>query len=213
MNIGHGNRSKELFSPQNLARWPFTSNPDKLIHAVPVNLPNHWILLVFNFPLKTCNLYDSLFGFEASGQKALGHIKSFFEFKWKVDWSGWTFNTPVCPKQQDGTSCGAFVCKFASVISAGQLPPKSWDACTVRQEIHDQLLKVQPPEMQASAALIHQSVQSKLPFPAILSSLASKIGSISPVASKQLEAYMTALVILISKCVALLFVFSFNSFP
>lgn len=99
---------------------------DKIL--IPINQPNHWVLVVINFAKKTVEYYDSLFGEDST---CANYILRWLGDEWADKYktnpkykdcnprvSGWSIVYPKdIPRQRNGYDCGVFTCKNAECLS------------------------------------------------------------------------------------------------
>lgn len=99
---------------------------DKIL--IPINQPNHWVLVVINFAKKAVEYYDSLYGEDSTCTSLiLRWLGDEWEDKYKKDpkykdcdpkVSGWSIVYPKnIPRQRNGYDCGVFTCKNAECLS------------------------------------------------------------------------------------------------
>ncbi len=101
----------------------------------PINQGFHWCLVVAYPRQLKLVYYDSLGGqdtlclrlieafFQARGE--INPAETRFKMKWTLEYIGPDSEEPI-PRQEDGVSCGLFVCALADVLTAGGGPSGRW---------------------------------------------------------------------------------------
>jgi hypothetical protein len=90
----------------------------------------HWTLAVANINKRSFEYYDSLD--MGAGATWIGILRTYFsklseKYQLHENFDAWPsvyYDKDVIPKQEDGVSCGVFVCKYMECISRGLEPWK-----------------------------------------------------------------------------------------
>ena len=98
------------------------------IWMIPLQVGNnHWVLFVIIFKHRIILLLDSMHDEKHLDNDALVALQIATSFSMRlrrgavVDWTEWTLYYPKdIPQQDDGSSCGVFVCIYAHSICTGQ---------------------------------------------------------------------------------------------
>mmetsp|Transcript_25279 Transcript_25279/g.60006 ORF Transcript_25279/g.60006 Transcript_25279/m.60006 type:complete len:594 (+) Transcript_25279:219-2000(+) len=121
--------AKGGYSHENVKRWARKKNLSRCDRIFfPINVSNsHWCLAVVYPKKKLIRYFDSLGGQNSNCLKLLERYMQ-DEGSERGDeslqgaWTRENVGPPQVPRQQDGSSCGVFLCAFADCLSVGQEP-------------------------------------------------------------------------------------------
>jgi len=91
----------------------------KLLIPIYQQNRSHWTLVVADFEKKTISSYDSL-GPNSSNNQVMGKVVKWMDF-WSeqkgLQKNNWSTDEVAVPQQNNGSDCGAFLCRFMEKIS------------------------------------------------------------------------------------------------